>query len=168
MTYMKKIKTSQGHVVIVDDIDYPSVFLYKWQSKKRGKTYYAVRQICIEGKPVEIALHRQILCAQKGQHIDHINHNGLDNRRANLRFCTRSQNMGNMLKQNGSSQYKGVTWKKDSHRWAAQIQCQKQKLHLGYYKREVDAAIAYDQAALNYFGSFAFINFPNQLASLFD
>jgi len=161
---MKKIMTTQGLVAIVDDIDYPLVSVYNWQAKKRGKTYYAVRQQIIDGKPCEVAMHRQIMNAEKGQHFDHINHNAMDNRRLNLRPCSRSQNMGNMISVTGSSKYKGVSWKTQNKCWVVQIQHKKRKIHLGCYHNECVAAHAYDTAALRLFGSFASINFPNQQA----
>jgi hypothetical protein len=158
---MKTINLTHNKVALVDDADYPNVVGYAWQAKKRGKYWYAVRWVKIDGKVGEIAMHRQIMKAQGGQHVDHINHNALDNRRSNLRFCSRSQNMGNMISRTGSSKYKGVSWNKHNKRWVAQIQYKKRKIYLGYYRNECVAAHAYDTAALRLFGSFASINFPS-------
>jgi hypothetical protein len=106
-------------------------------------------------------LHRVITGATKGMDVDHINGDRLDNRRSNLRVCSRSENMKNARKRSRcSSKYKGVTWVKSKKRWRAQItmvECKGSK-HIGYFKSEIDAARAYNEAAKEYFGEFAKIN----------
>jgi hypothetical protein len=91
--------------------------------------------------------------------VDHINHNTLDNRKANLRICTNQQNHFNMLKKSLSktSIYKGVHYVKRVKKFMAYISCPK-ATYLGYYAKEIDAAMAYDTAAKKYFGEFAKLN----------
>jgi len=94
-------------------------------------------------------------------HIDHINHQTDDNRLENLREVTRFQNQWNGSIQTGtSSQYKGVCWYKNYNKWKAQINVNGKKKHLGYFINPIDAARAYDRAALKYFGEYANLNFP--------
>jgi len=86
----------------------------------------------------------------------------MDNRGANLRAATRSQNMYHRRKSSGAKQskYKGIHWKKRNRKWEAMITFQKKKIYLGYFRSEVDAAKAYDRAARKYHGEFASPNFP--------
>ena len=163
---MKTIQLTQNKVALVDDADYEELAKYKWQAKKRGHSYYAVRSGWDSGKVIEISMHRAILRAPKGQHFDHINHNALDNRRANLRACTHTQNMGNMVSKTGVSCYKGVSWNKKAKRWVVQIQYMGHKIHLGYFLSEIYAAGVYDRHASKLFGEFACLNFPIQLAAV--
>lgn len=88
--------------------------------------------------------------------VDHINGNGLDNRRVNLRLATSLQNQGNSRKRrNASSYYKGVSWYKPLKKWRAQIKVDKHVIHLGYFVSEEEAAIVYQEAAIAHFGEFA-------------
>ena len=98
--------------------------------------------------------------AEKGILVDHINHNGLDNRKANLRFATYSQNAWNRKKptDSGSSKYKGVRWVKDSKKWRAVICNNNRRTHLGFFNDEKEAAAAYDTAAKKHRGEYAFLN----------
>jgi hypothetical protein len=92
--------------------------------------------------------------------VDHINGNGLDNRKSNLRICTHQQNCENSRKRKKSfSKYKGVYWSKNAKKWVAQITIDGKSKHLGYFELEEDAAAAYDKAAVKYFGEFACLNF---------
>ena len=91
--------------------------------------------------------------------IDHINRNGLDNRRANLRLATVAQNAWNSKKRRSCSGYKGVCYDKAKRRWRAAIVHHGRRIHLGYFKDKIPAAKAYDDAAKKYFGQFARTNF---------
>ena len=104
-------------------------------------------------------MHRVILGLEQGTLCDHRNHDGLDNRRQNLRPCNDSQNAGNKRKHLGaSSQLKGVDWHKSSRKWRAQIRINGRSKHLGCFTSETAAAAAYDRAALIHFGEFALTN----------
>ena len=105
-------------------------------------------------------MHIQIMHAEKGILIDHINHNGLDNRRANLRFATYGQNAWNSKKgiNRGSSKYKGVSWDKISKKWRAMICNDYKKMHLGFFDDEKAAAKVYNEAAKKHRGVFAVLN----------
>jgi hypothetical protein len=107
-------------------------------------------------------MHRQIIRIPPGLLCDHINRNGLDNRSANLRPATVSQNLCNSAKRNAKtrSKYKGLEWDKVQRKWKARIQINRRKIHLGSFNSETEAARAYDDAAKKYHGAFASFNFP--------
>ena len=148
------IPLTRDKVAIVDSCDYLELIKYKWSASKLGNVFYAVRN----GEGPNVLMHREILEAPEGSMIDHINHNGLDNRRCNLRLCTRSQNGMNRCK-NANNRFKGVSWHKDIKKWRAQITVKGRRISLGYFFCIVKAAKAYDKAALRYYGVFANINF---------
>ncbi|MFA5783567.1 MAG: AP2 domain-containing protein [Phycisphaerae bacterium] len=154
-----RIALTQGYFAIVDADDYEQLNKYKWHVRvdrtptSRG---YAYRS---EGK-TKIAMHRQILNAPQQLYCDHINHDGLDNRRANLRLCTPQQNACNRKPLERTSKYKGVYRSRGNKKWRAEIRNNGRKIHIGYYYYEKDAAIAYDDWAIELFGEFAYLNFP--------
>jgi hypothetical protein len=113
------------------------------------------------GRIKTMYLHREIMQAPKGLLVDHKNNDGLDNRRANLRLATHSQNGCNRpRKKNGSSRFKGVIFLKDRKRWSARLKKNGKHIFLGNFKNEIDAARVYDEAAKQYHGEFACLNFP--------
>lgn len=158
---MKKIPLTKGYVAIVDDEDYNELSKHKWCADNSSKTnVYALRRV---GKKLS-RMHNEIIGRKDGLEIDHINGNGLDNRRANLRFCTRSQNRMNGRKNaDNTSGYKGVTKSKKSpnNPWHAHIKFNGITKHLGNYKTKEDAARAYDAAAKELHGEFCSLNFPS-------
>jgi hypothetical protein len=106
-----------------------------------------------------VSMHRQLM-GMRGKHIDHRNHNGLDNRRSNMRRCNYFQSVANRRKnRNNKSGYKGVSPKTD-HSWVAVIYAKGKRFHLGVFKSPVEAAYVYDKAARKCFGEFAHLNFP--------
>lgn len=152
----RRIPLTQGRFAIVDDADFEWLNEWKWYAARRGRTYYAVRGIRIKGKRHGIQMHRVILQPPPGLEPDHINNDGLDNRRLNLRLCTRSQNKANSRKQPGcSSRYKGVSWNRRSRKWTAYITTNYRRRHLGCFDDEEQAAAAYNMAACDNFKEFA-------------
>jgi hypothetical protein len=161
---MKEIPLTQERVAIVDDADYGELSKFKWYAHhdKRVDIWYAERTSYKAGAKKVIKMHRQILGSDcEGKIVDHWNHNGLDNRRENLRPCTYSENQQNQKTQNRAtkgSKYKGVF--RDHDKWVSLITVNKKKITLGYFTTEAEAANAYDKAAVEYFGNFAHLNFP--------
>ena len=154
------ISLTQGRFTIVDDGDFEWLNQHKWhwKSKPTG-TGYAMRDVRENGRWKHIYMHRIILSPQGGREPDHINGDGLDNRRCNLRSCTRSQNNMNSRKRRGcSSRYKGVCWNSRDRKWEARIRVNGRLKQLGYFDDEQEAAAAYDVAAHKLFGQFARVN----------
>jgi hypothetical protein len=144
---------------LIDDKDYPKIKDKRWYGRevRNDRVYYATTSR-------SESMHKIILGTKKGFVIDHINGNGLDNRRENLRFCSQKQNSRNNRRRKDkkyTSKYKGV-WKYnyDSGRigWVAQITVNDKAIHLGIFRDEEEAGYAYNQAAKKYFGDFACLN----------
>jgi hypothetical protein len=154
------IPLTQGKFAIVDAEDFDRLSQYKWYAARGRSTYYATREE--NGRTVR--MHRQIMHAPKGVLVDHIDHNGLYNRRRNLRLCTNAQNVYNQqARPNGTSKYKGVCWHKGKKKWRARIGCSGKLHSLGDYKDEIEAAKVYDDKAVELFGEFACLNFPERM-----
>lgn len=153
---MKKIPLTQGKVALVDDEDYGWLMaMGSWHASIKGSGWVAQKRH--KGKIRR--MHRIILDAPDHLHVDHINHQTLDNRRCNIRLCTRSQNLQNMRKKSeATSKYKGVDWCETRGRWRAQIKFDGKEIHLGYFANEGVAAKVYNKAAQQHFGEFAFLN----------
>jgi hypothetical protein len=159
-------KLGKGRFALVDDEDYELVSGYRWvllTPRKGGKppyTAYVQAHVPGSGRGGRIILMHVLLMRQRG--VDHVNGDGLDNTRANLRLASRSQNGMNQRKQAGtSSRYKGVSWHRRLGRWQAHITTTSQRCqHLGYFSDEETAARAYDTAAREAFGAYARLNFP--------
>lgn len=154
----KYVELTQGYTAVVDDDDYDLVSGYSWQitHPTRSGNIYASGRV---GEKLAL-MHRLILgLTDSRTMVDHINCDGLDNRRANLRLANKSQNNANQRKQPGkSSQYKGVFWNKAVGKWMSSIKVDQNKIDLGFFQLESDAANAYNLAAIEYFGEFARIN----------
>jgi hypothetical protein len=146
----------QGGFAIVDAEDYERLMKHKWYLCQEGNIFYAIRYK--RGK--QIRMHREILNAPKGVMVDHIDRNGLFNRKRNLRQCSARENSYNRRgNSRGSSQYKGVFWHKASRKWMAHITYNGKDHYLGLYVNEKDAGKAYDKKAEEFFGEFAYLNF---------
>lgn len=162
---MKQIKIIQKngteHIILVDDSDFEEVNQYKWHVQRGGDTFYVLRNIYLgyvdgKKKSKKIAMHRQLLEIDDSKiFIDHINHNGLDNRRENLRICNNRRNQYNSKPQKGAaSRYKGVSWSKQNNKWIAQININGKNKYLGYFTIEEDARDAYEKVAKGIQGDF--------------
>lgn len=152
---MRKIPLTRGKYAVVDEVDYAILNMHKWYCFPGKKTFYATR-VRGGGDNTLARMHRVILDAKEGQIVDHINGNGLDNRRSNLRFVTSRENALNRSKSRGAI-YKGVSKVRDKYR--ARIRLPNNILHLGYFLCPKLAAKAYDRAALRHFGQYAKTNF---------
>ena len=160
---MKEILLTQEKVALVDDEDYEKVIShpYAWWASKSHNIFYAKSHIYRQKKQSTIFMHRLIMNVQDDQYCDHVNRNGLDNQKANLRSATNSQNQHNQdIHKGTSSQYKGVClWKQQKHwKWYVSIRLNNKKLNLGSYYNEIVAALVYDQMAIKLFGKFARLN----------
>lgn len=159
---MKEIKMTGGYVAVVDDEDFDIFNKYSWSIMKSGSNIYAKRLENVDGKRVNVMMHRVILSVtDRLIKIDHRNRNGLDNQRKNLRIATPSQNSKNK-KASGKSKYLGVSIKRSQrvNKWVAQIKpsVKDKRIHLGYFKTQRQAAIAYNIAAVKYHKEFANLN----------
>jgi hypothetical protein len=155
MSYMTLPVFRAGRVVAyakIDEEDFAELSKHNWGLAKNG---YVRRG---GSEKVLVYLHRQIMKAQgRDQPVDHINHDKLDNRRSNLRVCTRSENLRNRKKPpvNSTSGIIGVTWSKHYRKWCAQIAVNRKKYNLGRFDSKEEAAKARDLAAQRLHGEFA-------------
>ena len=157
---MKTIELSNGDKAFVDDEDLERLSKHHWwaQSRRKGKS---VARAKIGDKC--ILMHRFIMNAQEGQIIDHIDGNPLNNQKANLRFCTTSQNLMNRgINNTNTTGYKGVSWAKGLKKYMACIRVKGKNKHLGYFSDAIEAAKVYDKAILEHHGEFAWLNFSKE------
>jgi hypothetical protein len=158
------VPLTRGQYAIVDIEDFDRLSKFKWHTGINGRDFYARRKVRSDDtrpKKCFISMHREILNVPEGLFVDHINHNGLDNRRANLRAATREQNSWNQRKKLGNytSRYKGVHFSKNMRRWEARLVYKGKEIPIGYFDDEVSAARAYDAKATELYGEYAALNF---------
>lgn len=156
---MKQIKLSQGKVTLVDDEDFDFFNQWKWDSQKSRNTYFAKRYARIKEKFSErtILMHRVIMKTPQGMVVDHIDGNGLNNQRSNLRNCSNTENLRNQrINKNNTSGAKGVS--RNRNKWMASIRINGKQKNLGRYTDKKDAVIAYNEAAKKHYGEFALLN----------
>lgn len=160
---MKEIKLTMNKIALVDDEDFKAVNKYKWQASRapRGDYFYATGLVGEPNNLKPVKMHNFIMRKRKGYEIDHINNNGLDNRRENLRYCTPAQNSANRRPKKGcSSIYKGVFKRTDSKhiKWRVNVG----KKFVMTCNTEGDAAMVYNYLAKKKYGEFAYLNRADQ------
>lgn len=153
------IPLTQGKVAKVDVEDFEYLSQFNWSSvrwKKNSTAPYAQRWEPTTKRIV--FMHREVLKAStRNIHVDHINHDTLDNRKENLRLCDMTQNNRNQVRRSdNTSGYKGVSWNKRKRRWEVRVGCKR----VGYFTELIEAAMAYDEEAIKQFEQFAHLNFP--------
>jgi len=156
--YMKRIELTRGKYALIDNEQYDLISLFRWcyVPACRG---YAVVKLYICGKQYQIYMHRLVMNAIEGVSVDHIDGNGLNNQKSNLRICTHQENIMNQKKQeNRASIYKGVSFHGQNKNWYAYIKINQKKKHIGCYDTEEEAAEAYNKEAVKLFGRFANLN----------
>ncbi len=166
---MKKIRLTQGKFASVDDENYQQLRSIKWSAVKARNTYYAIHCYRIKDRVFTQRMHRLIMEVPRSINIDHIDRNGLNNQKSNLRLCNPSENLWNRTKslykgKRPTSKYKGVAWANGA--WVVFITANNVKHYLGRYFREESAAKEYDKLAKLIHGEFACLNFPEELASV--
>lgn len=150
------VPLTRGYVAIIDAADVPLVDGSNWSSHITTSTVYAQRSKKTGGKREFIRMHRLILEVPSGMVIDHINGNGLDNRRSNLRIATVSQNLQNQRRNSANtSGFKGVAWCNRTGRWQSKIKLMQTQYHLGRYDTPEEAHAVYCEAARRLYGDFA-------------
>lgn len=152
---MKLIPLTRGMCAIVDDEDFDWLSKFKWLADPQypsRRCFYAKR----DSRSKKISMAREIAKTPKGLYCDHINGNTLDNRRANLRNCTSTENARNASVRVGKAvPYKGVTLRKDSGLYRARIRVDGKLINLGSFQTAIEASVAYESAAATYFGDFS-------------
>lgn len=155
---MRSITLSNGMVALVDDEDFDTLSKWKWCAHyhKSGNVWYAERGE--NGKTV--MMHRQLMANPHGMLVDHKDRNTLNNQKSNLRIATRSQNNANRKasKNNRTSKYLGVAFERDRRKWTARIRKDGVGYRVGHFSTEIEAAMAYNEAAIKMHGEFANLN----------
>lgn len=164
----KAIPLTQNQVAIVDEDDYVRLMKWKWQAtlKKGENTYYASRSFWSGNKHRTTTMHREIMGLENGDKkiIDHINRNGLDNRKENLRVTSYSINAFNSrVAIDNKSGFRGVCWNKPQNKWTARITVNNKVIFIGHFKSILEAAYEYDLSAIKYLKEDAPLNFPKFL-----
>ena len=155
----KEIQLTQGKVAIIDDEDFEYLNQFKWHTVENCNNFYAKTSMK-NNRGKKISMHRLLTKnINTKMHTDHINGNGLDNRKINLRICTHSENLRNRKKNvNNKSGYKGVSLDKNLNKFRCKLYMNGKAIHIGYFINPKDAARAYNDAALKYHGEFAHLN----------
>ncbi len=153
------IPLTQGEVAMVDPEDFEELRKYLWCAHRRGRSIYA----CRHARRELILMHRVIMKAPKGMIVDHIDGNGLNNCKSNLRLCTKAQNVYNSRPKGGRCGFKGVCFDKRSGKYKAVIGYEYGKIEIGQFDDPVDAARARDLVARELQGEHAWLNLPDEI-----
>ncbi len=145
------IPLTRGLLALIDPDILPLVQDYSWSAARHKHTHYAATRERGTGR--HIYMHRLITGAVENQVVDHINHDGLDNRRCNLRVGDQTMNLHNSNLPPSTSAFRGVSWYARERCWHAQIQVKRKNIHLGYFASEIEAAKAYDEARERFLGT---------------
>ncbi len=155
---MKQIRLTQGMVALVDDEDFEWLSRRKWFAHKIRNAWYAASH----GSDGRFYMHRVIMNAPTNKLVDHVDGDGLNNQKNNLRFASNAENLWNQDKhKNNTSGYKGVHFDKKSQIWIAQIRSAVGQRNIGQFSTPQEAAHAYDEAAKELHGQFAHLNFKD-------
>lgn len=156
---MRAICLNTGATCLLDDDDFEKYCTRTWHAMPHGSTIYVRTGKWTGRKLRRFLIHRLIMKAPKGVSVDHIDGDGLNNQKSNLRLCTHSQNLGNRKpNKNHSSKFKGVSFHKRAKAWYANIGINGKRSHIGTFPNEKEAALAYNVAAAKHFGEFARLN----------
>lgn len=152
---------------VIDRSDYELVCQFRWRFLASNLMWfaggYAQAEIARDGKLTTVLMHRLIMSPSSGAVVDHIDHDGLNNRRRNLRIATQAENTRWKRGRGGTgSKFKGIYHSSRSDSWCALIECDGVREHLGTYASEEEAARVYDHRARQLFGEFAYLNFPDE------
>jgi hypothetical protein len=144
-----------GYQVKLDSEDEHFLNEYRWVPVVTGRSKTTYLRSCVR-RGVYIYFHRIVIIPEKGKDIDHIDGNGLNNIKSNLRICTHAQNLFNRGKnKNNTSGFKGVVWYPRTSKWKAQIMYQRKMFHIGLFSTPEEASEAYKNRAIQLFGEFA-------------
>lgn len=160
-----RLQLPTGEWVYYNEEDVELIEAHRWRRNRssRDKTSYAYADIRKSGRRITVKMHRLILNAPPGVQVDHVDGNGLNNVRSNIRLATPSQNTGNRrLSVCNTTGYKGVSWDKGTGKWRARIKLNDKERHLGLFNDPWEAAQAYNHAALEQWGEFAYLNVKHE------
>ena len=154
----KQIPLTRGKFALVDDTDYQELSRFRWHARFTKGKWYAGRAEPFAGGYRLVLMHRFIMQSGKDEEVDHVDHDGLNNQRLNLRNADHARNLQNQQQQRRTAghQAKGVSPR--FGKWRAQIQVDGKKIHIGTFATHDEATAAYDAAARRYFGEFAALN----------
>lgn len=144
---MKNIPLTRGKTTLVDDDDYENLIKFKWYTKRGHNTFYACRSIRSKNKRTIVRMHREIIKTPPGFETDHIDGNGLNNQKSNLRIVTQRENAQNRHVSK-TSKFAGVSWNMGANKWASFICINRKTKYLGYFEDENIAALRYKIAMM--------------------